>query len=582
VKEDGVGPSAGPGELPAKNFTPPQWKSDSNPRELVRDFLQAAAGDYAVDVTREGALTRVKNFVAEDGAGWDPGPNLTLVRVVDGPTQDGDRVKVKVQHLGVLDSDGRVEPLDGSVQEYQFVFSRAEGKSGLFLTNPPPDLLFNVENLESYYLKLPIYFWNKNKTSLVPDVRYLPRALPAEQHSNRLVDWLLKGPAPWLKDVVLDLPTGASRADLIVKDGELIKVNLVAPESDLEKLAIQLFWSLAPSTDERILERIQLRVNRNEYTVDDAKARQWLTAADQGQDLPRQYGIADGALRRLKTPEGAYQPLLKDEKLNHGVVAAAVAHDESGFALVRQEGDVHRLYVRTGKEPLRRIQFPGNVTSLSQPMWLDRAAEVMLVLGDGRLWAVGARDGTASEVRRSKLPTSKITAYSVAPDGRRLALVVGGRLYVAPLLRVNANAVSFNVGEPQRVPTGFDGQLRGVGFIREDTVAVGVSTADEKVWLAEVTIDGAVQKPYSTGQSGNITNLTAYVEGGGRRQRAGTVMLDLNGKGYRVFPSVSSALLDPLVNQAVLPVPSSGPSASPSASPSVPAEVTVSAPVFEG
>ncbi|MEV4413398.1 LpqB family beta-propeller domain-containing protein [Catellatospora sp. NPDC049609] len=552
---------------------------------LLRSFLEAAAGDYAPDATREATLTRLKNFISEERlATWDPGPDLTLVRVLDEPTQDGDTVKVTVQYVGTLDPEGQVEPGDGKVEQLRFLFKPVDGKAGLFLTNPPPVLLFDVAKLERFYLKLPIYFWNKNKTSLVPDLRYLPRALPAEQHSNRLVDWLLKGPSPAVKEAVLELPTGASRADLIIKDDTQIKVNLVAAASDadLEKLAIQLYWTLVPPETE---ERVLLRVNRNEYAVDFATARPWLTAF-RPESEPRLYVIADGVLRRLKGSRGEQEPLLDGEKQNRGLVTAAVAHGERAFALVRQEGDTQRLYVRAAGRPTRQVAFPSpGVASLSGPVWLDRSAEVLMVLGDGKLWAVGARDTNASMVTATKgLPSGDITAFSVAPDGRRLALVIGGRLHMALLQRANATAGTFKIVEWQRVPvgSGFDGKLHGVGFIREDIVAVGTGGADEKVWLAEVTVDGALQKTYSTVQSGTVTNLTGYVEDGGRTDRPGKIMLDVNGKAYRAWPTQSFSDLEALVGKAVLPVPSPGPSASPSASPGTPAEASVSTAFFEG
>ena len=65
------------------------------------------------------------------------------------------------------------------------------GKSGLFVTSAPPVLLLRDTALGAspgtapiYYDQRTIYFWNTERTALVPDIRYMSKSVPPEHCSN--------------------------------------------------------------------------------------------------------------------------------------------------------------------------------------------------------------------------------------------------------------------------------------------------------------------------------------------------------------------------------------------------------------
>lgn len=589
VVRDGVGPSAGPGQVLSTNVNPPTWDpNERNPEKLVERFLATAAGDHGVAASHATIVDRVKNFIDRSSREqWNPSTDVTLVHVLRRTQVPGvDAVEVEVQYRGVLKPDGQVDLREGR-HTYKFAFRRDAGTQGLLLSDPPQDLLLDVSNLNSYYLRTPIYFWNYDGTSLVPDLRYLPAAVPVEQRDTRLLDWLLNEPAPWLAPAVLKVPEGTRRLDNVIRDAQHVKVNLAAPGGDAvvyQRLAEQLYWTLSPGN-----QQLQLQVNRTQVAVPANVLSRNLAAPtpDAPSEAPR-YAVVDGALTRLFRPtQSAGRPLPAHVTDAKNVLSAAVAAREDAFALVREVRKGRpELYVGLKGDLLRRVDLNG-ARDISMPIWLDRAAEVLLVLADGKLWAVTA-EGAPDLVDDLRLHGrgGAVTAVSVAPDGRRVALVIGGSLYVAPLLRQGEKVGTFQLGDPRKVPTLLEGSLNGVAFYREDSVVVAGTPDDKLVRLSYVTVDGALETKFETNLRAQVDHLTAYVVEAGRTQRSGAILLDVNGQAHQFFDGTLSLLNEtfdaPEPPAPPSPSPSAEPSASSSASPSPPEPVKMSAASFGG
>jgi hypothetical protein len=124
-----------------------------------------------------------------------------------------------------------------------------------------------------------------------------------------------------------------------------------------------------------------------------------------------------------------------------------------------------------------------------------------------------------------------LTAIAVPPDGRRLAYVNDGRLYVAPLLR---NGAAVTVGTPRRLPTRLV-ELTGVAWSSQERLVVAGS-ADGRVQLHELTVDGAVQKP-RTGPLGTtpVTHLVAAPDDPSDGSGEGEVLYEAGGLTYELY-----------------------------------------------
>ncbi|WP_186315798.1 LpqB family beta-propeller domain-containing protein [Catellatospora sichuanensis] len=580
VVRDGAGPTAAPGQAPPGSSGPQARDADEQkPSKLVKDFLESAAGDHGLPATHENIMDNVVRSYLGPATReeWKPSGDgdLTLVQLIEDPTEVSSQhiVRVRVRYLGVLTVDGRINPHEGGEKTLTFKVEQI-GQQGLFITDLPADLLLSRSGLLGYYDQVQIYFWNKDGTSLVPDLRYIPKAL--EQRENRLLDWLLKGPADWLSPAVRPLPEGTRRLNNIVKDDQKLVVSLagVADMAEVavrDSLAAQLYWTLLPKG------QLELKVESRVYpTSGNFTAANRAVGTGEIRD-PGRYAVDRdaGVLRRISSPEERGALPLHTES-NKNVKSAGVAAREAAFALVRQEKGRDRLYVGRKESELHPVDIAIDGAPLGMPFWLDRSAEVVLVLGKGSLWAARIDDRKAVKVGSGGKP---ITAASVAPDGRRIAFVSRNKLYIAPLLR-QANAVgTFAIGQARELHTSLT-ELRGVGFLREDTLVV--ASAGSKIQLAHVSVDGVVEEVLTTNVKAEVSNLVGYVPDARRPERTGNVLLDVDGEAHQAF---EGALLAPLSAGLILPPapePTVTPSPAVSGSPQPAPEVIASAACYEG
>jgi hypothetical protein len=167
-----------------------------------------------------------------------------------------------------------------------------------------------------------------------------------------------------------------------------------------------------------------------------------------------------------------------------------------------------------------------------------------IVAGDGRLYVVAPPPaGSTGEIHATPLEplpigvSGPVTAVAVSPDGHRLALVVGGRVYVVPL--VFGPQLDIGPGFIM-VKTEIVGP-RAVGWSDDTRLYIGGPPASGvRTGLAEVGVDGTrhVWVP-SNGDGGNLTvdMLSMHPAIPTRSLSRAIAMLEAGGRGYVVFSS---------------------------------------------
>ncbi|HET9518861.1 MAG TPA: hypothetical protein VFO77_14165, partial [Actinoplanes sp.] len=168
-----AGPSGGlspGGEDPP---TRPSRGDTTNSTTFIENYLHAAAGDL------NGAADRARAFLAPQAReAFQPPKEIHVVRVLGRPFGEpgSSTVSVQVQQVGVISGpNGILEPPVSVVTrpvEYDFEVDWIGGPNGLHLIAAPPVLLLSDTALNAYYERRPIYFWNRDRTALVPDIRY--------------------------------------------------------------------------------------------------------------------------------------------------------------------------------------------------------------------------------------------------------------------------------------------------------------------------------------------------------------------------------------------------------------------------
>jgi hypothetical protein len=515
VQVDGRGPAGESGSLNGSGSQPPTRSATEDPKEFITDYLAAAAGE------REQAYDRVKKFIADEAQGRLPKKKqsseieLTVVRLLEAPeaqllTNEGVwEVTVRVQQVGVLRADGTLDKPTAPEAAYEFKLGPADpGSQGLVIIDLPPVLLLSDTALRQYYGTHTIYFWNSDQSRLVPDWRYLPNAVPVERRVTEVVRWLAGGPSEWLAPGVTRVPDGTVPINNATGSDERWEVNLTMPAANddrLAKLATQLAWSL-PELSGQLDLKIQ---NQKRRTVDLGQER---AAHPLYPNLrsPERYCVYDGAIHPLAIGSEPVGAVPVAAAVNRNVVSAALsrAGEDVLAALVTGSDQKQRLVVGTGPSPVAEVHLSAHAyRSIGRPIWL-RSADVQhpsgLVVADGTLYRF---DGTAG---MSPLPglSRAVTAVAASLDGHRIALIMGGALYVAP---VSVDGGEISVGTPRRLTTRLT-RLTAVDWYADNQLVFAGNDGRQPA-IYQTTVDGAVEYALNRDTGAPVSHLAAYPGG---------------------------------------------------------------------
>jgi hypothetical protein len=541
VIADGLAPKDGPGGVTGISG-PPKRSGFKNiqPGDLVTAFLQASAANPADPAARE---LLMRTYVV--GAEWRPTGELKVVHIVNPDVRqatvnnaDGTyTVNLLLQHVGVLDDDGVLAASDDEgTEEVRFTVVNSGGE--LMLRDPPREFLLSDAGLGTYFEARPLYFYNGG--TLVPDLRYVSQSLSQEQKSNKLVDWLYDGAAAWLAPSVRRLPPdtrpGVTKAVRGENGSLVIDLSASVGDAEFRQLREQLARTLIRAPLSSLTIKVQGQVKAANYTPTFIPDR----------STPARYLVADGVVHRLRTlgRESSAAPL--PAEVNKNVVAAAFSAGEGAFAVVQQDGASQRLLVGT-RTP---VTVNLHASHVAQPYWLDHESRSLLVQADEHIYQIGV-DGKIEQ--DTQVPG--LQAMSTFYDGRRLALVIGGKLYLVS----RSESGTIAVGLMQVVRTQFDA-VQGVAFGERSQLVVSGSLAGG-VRLLRMNLDGSQQILLGDAWQGTVSHIVAD-------QESGNALFEVQGRGAFEAGSSSQSLYE-------------GIDWSPAAGP--PAEkARISAPSFEG
>jgi hypothetical protein len=339
-----------------------------------------------------------------------------------------------------------------------------------------------------------------------------------------ILKWLAGGQAAWLKPATHGFPSGTTAPDNIpAMTNGLLQISLsaqaVAPGDDdaLDRLRRQLLWSLGPGLVPNTLE---LKIGPHDPVSYTGSAYLDSNGAYRQEDQPEEFVVYNGSIRRLSDAPHDVEPVpLIKQAANKGIESAALSTSgQHAFAaVVTGSGATAALRVAAapaGQQADLKV-VAGLKGSLGHPAWAINAAgdtdsAVGLVTWKGRLYSFGT-DGTAAQpVEWQDGDPGPISSFSVAPDGRRIAVVTGGRLYRAVLTTVGGNGVGLS-SRLQLVTPGL-GSLTAVAWSSEGTLAVsGVATDTKRVAVYDVSIDAARSAPRLADLGTEaVSYLTAY------------------------------------------------------------------------
>ena len=397
-----IGPDlAPPTDANSFYYSPASPAPGATETEILSGFLSAGTApqnDYAI----------AREFLAESiRATWNPNQELLIQKSTPEVTlTDNGTAFVQVEVAARLDANGRYENLPaGSTRVLEFSFTEEAGQIRL---SSAPDVTIVIRPVfDVVFRSYSVYFLDQSKKTLVPELRWFP-ANPAT--GTKLVNALLAGPSDWLKPAVISaIPTGTVLSlDAVTVQQEVALVDLsaralVASLSDRSLMKAQLVATLSQLPT---ITRVAVSIERSAQDIPDSQVPPLTSVAGTLVGLG-----ADG----LKPLSGANTDSLASGLAFFGsrtVTELAMSNSASKIAALTSTGVFET-----------DLENPGASSEL-----VDTRSSLVSVGYDplGYLWLVSGSQllVDSKPVRASWLTDQTITAFSLSPEGSRVALIV--------------------------------------------------------------------------------------------------------------------------------------------------------------
>ncbi len=469
-------PPAGGGSANGGLPPPPGPNAETSTADaFVNDYLQAAAG--ATNLAGQVAAARAYMTTSAASAWVKPSApgQINVLRQVDpwsdmtGTARNGSTaidvtatfeiVGEFVVATGVLEPPPAANRVSDGADRRKLKFSVGDSDTGsgrFRLTDSvPPGLYMSEQALQRWFAPHPIYFWDPSHEALIPDIRYVPTVLSGIAQATQIVIWTLGTPSDWINQATAQTVSAGlvDPTSISVTNNGTYVVNLGTTAHALEQfapLAYQLRWSLGTQivgngsqvpmpVDVQIDGQSQVISSDNNFRAlvpnlapprSSVEASAYAVSPD-GKAVQVTINSATEAITTIAT---SGQPrILNSPTYNTKVVSAAVDGSASAAALVRAVGNGETLWIRhTGNAASDFVQVKGLAgTSMSRPQFVTQPAGAVVVAVDGQLKLVDAQN----RVHPIQSPSgiSNISAFSIAPDAHRVALISGGRLYFSAI-----------------------------------------------------------------------------------------------------------------------------------------------------
>lgn len=394
-------------------------------KQVARDFLTPAAS-RAWHPTW--SATVFKGSGPQVGELTYPSPgNQNMVTVT---------VSGKVQaELSVYGAYAVPSAAGGNATSASFGLVRTGGQWRISSLPSDQLLLTSTEFAADYQLRN-LYFLDPDSHFLVPDPVYVPQQTTPSNLLNGLVHDLISHPEDWLRDGTRTaFPPGTTLLNDVMVNGGAAEVNLggAAARSDdqqRELMSAQLLSTLSGSGQgQPLIQSVELDVNGKPWSPPQAQQNPVQHTAvlgvPDGHSSSFYYLDDQGTLTRQ--PVDGSSPV-KVRKLGTGYSAIAVSRDGRYLAALR----AGTLYTGPIGGTLLKRAGDGYTTmswDTRDQLWATANGVVVMMRGD--VSAQSAQPADAPQPVFVQQPdglpeTAPVNAIRVAPDGVRVAFIVGG------------------------------------------------------------------------------------------------------------------------------------------------------------
>ena len=527
---------------------------NASPLTIVRGFVNSSG-----DPTEAHAAARVYLAAAAQKT-WNRGAAASTVDIIDstfntaGPfNMDANSATVVLQtHLeGTVGADGAFQPADlNQASDYEITIHLHTETGGQWrIMDPPQALLMARSDFDHYYRPVDVYFFDQTWDVLVPDLRYVV-ADPASGVVPRIVQLLLDGPSPSLKDAVQDaIPVGAGlKTNVDEEENGQITINLMSMQdqpTNTRQLMIAQFVrslenygsSIAVESEAQPLVPSHLSWRQTDlptYGVYIGPKATGMVVAN-----GRVLNLNDSTAIKGPAGDGSYNVVTAAESAD-GTELATVTADPAGGQELRIGG------INQAETTVRGL----TANQFTRPSWTPSdssgdPSRALWTVADGTVLRVSStpqNSWVASPVDASALvPYGQITDLRLSRDGVRVAVVAGGNLLVGAVV-VDQGAVSI---KQVRLIQPLLNSVTKVDWLNQDQVVV--ATTQPGAPVQTLTVDGLTVDPYTSANlSSTVTNVAAS---------DGPPVLAVDAAGMWESPGISEAWQPPQHPQPANAVP---------------------------
>ncbi|HSS91872.1 MAG TPA: LpqB family beta-propeller domain-containing protein [Streptosporangiaceae bacterium] len=509
----------------------PGW----GPEQVVSGFLLASASFAHDHGTAREYLT------PSAGRLWRPGAQVTILAGAPSVYQttgrfsgQGNRASVEVswQELATLDASGQYTARGGAARQQSFVLEKVNGQwriadvpstDGSKASN---ELLLPAALFRLDYAPRNLYFYGQPGGQLpaAPDQLLVPAPVFVPVQSSDLVTTLVNDlrhdPSGWLANgAVTAFPPGSRLRKIQVLPGPpgdktaIVDIGLPrgTPRSTVQAMAAQLVWTLtSPAYSAALIQAVKLKINGRLWAPRSGDTVQGL--AEYGRYIPRvsrpqnlYYVSTNGAVRMFG--QQAHSVAVPGQAGTGEVPLSSIAvsmngHYLAGISIAGPATVYTEDLAAAAKEhaPARVGALHNRLTGtrFSTPSW-DRAGDLWVAgraHGQPGVWVIPAASGGKAVPVSLPVGVGPVTGLRVAPDGVRIALIVGrgtsAHLMVGAITR-SGGAVFITQAVP--LAPGFTGPI-ALTWYDEDHLLV-ITRSANGTRLLEVPVNGDLPIPKS-------------------------------------------------------------------------------------
>lgn len=533
----------GPGSQnqPYAQLIPKPPQPGGTPGDIVRGFLTASASFADGQKVARDFLTPAASRA------WQPAWSATVFKgggpEVAAPVfpDPGNRNTVKVTVSGKVQAElsttgGYAVPSASGGNATAVTMTLVRTGHQWRISSPPPGqlLLTETEFAADYQLRN-LYFLDQESQFLVPDPVYVPLQTTPTNLLNGLVRALISHHDDWLHDGTRTaFPPGTKLLNDVTVNGNAAEVNLggaIAQAGDhgdqvRELVSGQLLSTLSGSGQgQPDIQSVVLDVNGKPWSPPQAQQNpvQHSTTLQvpDGASGAFYYLDSQGMLIRQRVPTGSP---VKVRSLGTGYSAIAVSPDGRYLAALRNG----ILYTGPLTGTLFRRAGSGYTTmswDAHDQLWATANGGVIVLHGNVTPQSPQSLAAPVSVL----VETGPITAVRVAPDGVRVALIIGGAATTLAFGAITGQAPASSQGQIPARPVQFPGSTPQIklspfyvsggaaGFSSvswygaDDVVTLGPASGAKEPQITEYSVNGASSTTISTEQG--IQSITTSAGG---------------------------------------------------------------------